>query len=244
MKHWPYGPAQQGAHRLSAHLPIYPSGADHAKEKNNTHTHTFLFSFSFSHIYLLFLLLLPFWHWIFLLFFLLCVSSSSFPTRQTDKKKNTTVKLLPVSTRLVKLRPCTQVIDAVYSFDDVWHGANRKFHIRPAVLFLFLFFLQQFSSQLFWNNNVRPLHIAHTTRDKGWILAPWHSWSFQTCFRVSRLVAPGSPFPADYVHAPREKGARFNSNEKNENPLRRVANWLWPLLPKKANFLKWLYRER
>lgn len=83
--------------------------------------------------------------------------------------------------------------------------------------FVFVFiFLQQFSSELFWNNNVRPLHIAHTTRDKGWILAPWHSWSFQTCFRVSRLVAPGSPFPADYAHAPREKGARFNSNERTK----------------------------
>ena len=216
-------------------LPIFYYWRRRSQEKKTTHFSLFLF----SHIYLITFSSILYWDFPFFVFRLLLLHSD---TRNRQEIKEYNCQTASGFHSSSKLRPTTQVIDAVVYFffllsTPTSDTLGRKSKIpHPSRRFFFSFhFLQR-------NNFLRPFSgtqqqcptttttTSNNRREtKARKTRPWQSWSFQTCFSVCLVLSPVSPFPArqtlyTYTHK-RRRSCRFNF----ENPLRRVANW-WPLL--------------
>ena len=151
-------------------------GVDHRRRKQ----HTFLFSlFLFSHIYLITFSSILYWDFPFFVFRLLLLHSD---TRNRQEIKEYNCQTASGFHSSSKLRPTTQVIDAVVYFffllsTPTSDTLGRKSKIpHPSRFFFFFFhflqrsnFLRPFSVE--HNNNVQPLQQQQQqqqqTRDKG-----------------------------------------------------------------------------
>jgi hypothetical protein len=182
MKHWPYGPAQQGGREpriVCVCVCVCPSsitgGVDHRRRKQ----HTFSFLIFYSRIFI-WLLFLPFYIGFSLFVFRLLLHSD---TRNRQEIKEYNCQTASGFHSSSKLRPTTQVIDAVVFFffllstttttsDTLGRKSKNSTSVPPFFFFPFSS-AQQFSSSRFLvhNNNVQPplqqQQQQQQTRDKG-----------------------------------------------------------------------------